>query len=112
MDPHHYNRLIFVHREDFPPLCGISYEKDNLALTRLLPCVTRSAFFLQFQAFFVFVFFVSLHASFFSRIARCEALGLLVPLGFDIAAFTPAAYLRGSLPRPSMEISSWSRLRA
>ena len=43
---------------------------------------------------------------------RIEVFGLLVPLGFDIAAFTPAAYLRGSLPRPSVEISSWSRLRA
>ena len=45
-------------------------------------------------------------------LARREALGLLVPLDFDITAFTSAAYLRGSLPRPSVEISSWSRLRA
>ena len=30
-----------------------------------------------------------------------EDVGLLVPLGFDITAFTPAAYQRGSLPRPS-----------
>ena len=29
-----------------------------------------------------------------------EDVGLLVPLGFDITAFTPAAYQRGSLPRP------------
>ena len=35
-----------------------------------------------------------------------EALGLLVQIGFDITAFTPSAYQRGSLPRPSMEISS------
>ena len=30
-----------------------------------------------------------------------EAFGLLVQIGFDIAAFTPSAYQRGSLPRPS-----------
>ena len=41
-----------------------------------------------------------------------EVFGILVPLGFDIAAFRPAAYQRGSLPRPSMENSSWRRLRA
>ena len=29
-----------------------------------------------------------------------EASGQLVPLGFGIAAFAPAAYRRGSLPRP------------
>ena len=30
-----------------------------------------------------------------------EDVGLLVQLGFDITAFTPPAYQRGSLPRPS-----------
>ena len=30
-----------------------------------------------------------------------EDVGLLVQVGFDIAAFTPPAYQRGSLPRPS-----------
>ena len=35
-----------------------------------------------------------------------EDVGLLVPLGFDITAFTPAAYQRGSLPRPSKDDSS------
>ena len=35
-----------------------------------------------------------------------EDVGLLVPLGFDITAFTPAAYQRGSLPRPSEDVSS------
>ena len=29
-----------------------------------------------------------------------EDVGLLVQLGFDITAFTPTAYQRGSLPRP------------
>ena len=29
-----------------------------------------------------------------------EAYGQLVQLGFDITAFTPAAYQRGGLPRP------------
>ena len=35
-----------------------------------------------------------------------EVFGRLVPLSFDISAFTPAAYQRGSLPRPCKEISS------
>ena len=35
-----------------------------------------------------------------------ESLGLLVLLGFDIAALTPVAYLRRSLQRPSKDISS------
>ena len=35
-----------------------------------------------------------------------EDVGLLVPLGFDITAFTPATYQRGSLPRPSKDVSS------
>ena len=35
-----------------------------------------------------------------------EDVGLLVPLGFDITAFTPVAYQRGSLPRPSKDVSS------
>ena len=41
-----------------------------------------------------------------------EDLGLLVQLGFDITAFTPTAYQRGSLPRPSEDVSSWRWLRA
>ena len=35
-----------------------------------------------------------------------EDVGLLVPLGYDITAFRPAAYQRGSLPRPSEDVSS------
>ena len=35
-----------------------------------------------------------------------KVVGILVLLGYDITAFTPAAYLRSSLLRPSMEISS------
>ena len=46
---------------------------------------------------------IFLHSKLFSLF---EALGLLVQIGFDITAFTPSAYQRGSLPRPSMEISS------
>ena len=40
-----------------------------------------------------------------------ESLGQLVLLGFDIAVFTPAAYLRRRLQRPSMEFSSCGWLR-
>ena len=35
-----------------------------------------------------------------------EDVGLLVQVGFDITAFTPPAYQRGSLPRPSKDDSS------
>ena len=35
-----------------------------------------------------------------------EDVGLLVQVGFDIAAFRPPAYQRGSLPRPSKDDSS------
>ena len=35
-----------------------------------------------------------------------EDVGLLVQVGFDITAFTPPAYQRGSLPRPSKDVSS------
>ena len=35
-----------------------------------------------------------------------EDVGLLVQVGFDIAAFRPPAYRRGSLPRPSKDVSS------
>jgi hypothetical protein len=38
--------------------------------------------------------------------------GLLVLLGYDITAFTPVAYQRGSLPRPLKEISSCGGFRA
>ena len=40
-----------------------------------------------------------------------KVFGLLVPLGFDIAAFTPAAYQGRSLRPPCDEVSSWGRLR-
>ena len=35
-----------------------------------------------------------------------KVFGILVLLGYDVTAFTPAAYLRSRLLRPSMEISS------
>ena len=42
-----------------------------------------------------------------------KAVGRLVPLGFDVAVFTPAAYLRRRLRRPSLsEILSRGGLRA
>ena len=37
---------------------------------------------------------------------KSESVGRLVPLGFGIAAFTPAAYRRRSLQRPLNEASS------
>ena len=36
-----------------------------------------------------------------SKSLTAKAFGQLVQLGFDVAVFTPAAYRRGSLPRPS-----------
>ena len=35
-----------------------------------------------------------------------EDVGLLVQVGFGITVFTPPAYQRGSLPRPSKDDSS------
>ena len=35
-----------------------------------------------------------------------ESYGQLVLLGFDVTAFTPTAYQRGSLPRSLKEVSS------
>ena len=35
-----------------------------------------------------------------------EDVGLLVQVSFDITAFTLPAYQRGSLPRPSEDVSS------
>ena len=46
-----------------------------------------------------------------TRTLSQEVFGRLVLLGFDIAAFTPATYLRRRLRRP-YEILSWGGLRA
>ena len=59
MDPHRYNRLLYIS------------ERDNPA----------------FQT--VILLFSS------------EVFGILVQIGFDIAAFRPSAYQRSSLLRPS-----------
>ena len=42
---------------------------------------------------------------------RPKVLGQLVRLGFDVTVFTPAAYQRRRLRRPSMELSSRGGLR-
>ena len=46
-----------------------------------------------------------------SKRLTAKAFGQLVQLGFDVTVFAPAAYQRGSLPRPSKESSSCGRLR-
>ena len=43
---------------------------------------------------------------------RGKDIGPLVRVGFAIAGFTPPAYQRRRLRRPSSEVSSWRRLRA
>ena len=48
---------------------------------------------------------------FFNIFYPLEAFGLLVQVDFDITAFTSPAYLRSSLLRPSVEISSRGLLR-
>ena len=81
MDPHRYNRLIVsCTMGRFHPSHRYIFERELKV-------------FHSFVRHFVFFIY---H----------EALGLLVQIGFDITAFTPSAYQRGSLPRPSMEISS------
>ena len=56
------------------------------------------------------LFMTSISAPVYSRASieelTEEDVGLLVPLGYDITAFRPAAYQRGSLPRPSEDVSS------
>ena len=63
----------------------------------------------------LFLSVVPLHLDDIDAIYRCpnsskrhpeEDVGLLVQVGFDITAFTPPAYQRGSLPRPSKDVSS------
>ena len=83
MEPRHYSHLNVI--QGFP--CGIvdiQPQNDLLYLTTLL------------QAFFM---------SALSQAQACkEKFGQLVLLGFDVTAFTPAAYQRRSLQRPSKEI--------
>ncbi len=40
-----------------------------------------------------------------------KAFGLLVPLGFGLSAFAPAAYQGRSLRPPCEEVSSWGGFR-
>ena len=74
---------------------------------------------LQFRAYplllhlllaYALMFLSSLPANLSSRKSKGhvteEDFGLLVQVGFDITAFRPPAYQRGSLPRPSKEVSS------
>ena len=46
------------------------------------------------------------------QLLRTKLYGLLVSLGYDITAFTPVTYQRGSLPRSLKEISSCGGFRA
>ena len=78
MDPHRYNRLIFLVRQSPFTVADVISLRETLRFSLL-----------------------SLRL-----LLLYEAFGLLVRIGFDITAFTPSAYQRGSLPRPSMEISS------
>ena len=73
-------------------------RKDNSELT----CVHRAVFHFSISWLTSFTP-ISLPDSSRSSIEELteEDVGLLVPLGFDITAFTPVAYQRGSLPRPS-----------
>ena len=52
-----------------------------------------------------------LHATTTENMTTAKAFGQLVQLGFDVTVFTPAAYQRRSLQRPSMEFSSCGWLR-
>ena len=81
-------------------------RKDNaIAITSSLSDVLR-AYFLAYPLYPTYCA---------SQISDCstsiepqteEDVGLLVQVGFDITAFTPPAYQRGSLPRPSKDDSS------
>ena len=93
-----------------PPPVYLKRETLKLSIQDFLNSSLLSVFRPQLSDTVFFLFLMSLLSQclflFSGKVSPSEAFGLLVPLGFDIAAFTPAAYQRGSLPRPSMEISS------
>ena len=78
-------------------------RKDNSELT----CVHRAVFHFSISWLTSFTP-ISLPDSSRSSIEELteEDVGLLVQVSFDITVFTLPAYQRGSLPRPSKDVSS------
>ena len=83
-------------------------RKDNaiyLQSLRAYPmCFSR--FFLAYPLYSMFYASDFIHCSTSIEPQTEEDVGLLVQVGFDITAFRPPAYQRGSLPRPSKDDSS------
>ena len=90
MDPHRYNRHSMFLRKDNDISNSLS-SLSAVACASFLACLLVSDFGAS----------VPLHCNASIEPQTEEDVGLLVQLGFDITAFTPAAYQRGSLPRPS-----------
>ena len=86
MDPHRYNHH------------SIFLRKDNSELISRLSCCVPLV--ISWLTSFTPISLPDISRSSIEELTE-EDVGLLVPLGFDITAFTPAAYQRGSLPRPS-----------
>ena len=90
MDPHRYNRHSMFLRKD-------NSESYTLLSLSAVACASFLAYFLVSD--FMLQSNFNCRASIETQTE--EDVGLLVQLGFDITAFTPTAYQRGSLPRPS-----------
>ena len=85
MDPHRYNHHSMFLRKD----------NADLKISRLSVAAFHFISWLNFLYHSDLLIFTEVEE------LTEEDVGLLVQLGFDITAFTPTAYQRGSLPRPS-----------
>ena len=95
MDPHRYNRHSMFLRKDSKE---DSEERQQQELDRLVSCANCHFTLIP-------LYFHPLSPE-QAKTHTEEDVGLLVQVGFDITAFTPPAYQRGSLPRPSKDVSS------
>ena len=80
-------------------------RKDNSANDSIMPFVAVHSIIGFILIFRLTPRYISLYRRFIETLTE-EDVGLLVQVGFDITAFTPPAYQRGSLPRPSKDDSS------
>ena len=80
-------------------------RKDNSANDFIMPFVAVHSIIGFILIFRLNPLYLSQHTGLIETLTE-EDVGLLVQVGFDITAFTPPAYQRGSLPRPSKDDSS------
>ena len=78
----------------------------SLLHNRISCCISRPAFDLKQPHPRLFCVFYVKREITLAYMSVEKVFGILVLLGYDITACTPAAYLRSRLLRPFMEISS------